>query len=98
MAMRRWVKFSLAGLAVVALAFGALAGTGAYFVLRNLDTRSATEPETLREFDVIKARFGIRQPLVEIVNPKAGDIRINRLIHPEGRQATRLHVITWKAE
>ncbi len=96
--MRRWVKFSLAGLAVIVVAFGVLAGTGAYFVLRNLDTRSATEPETLREFDLIRARFGARQPLLEIVNPKAGDIRINRLVHPEGLKATRLHVVSWKAE
>jgi hypothetical protein len=96
--VRTWVKVSLAGIALVVIGFVALAGTGAYFVLRNLDTRSATEAETLREFDAVRARFGARQPLVEITNPQAGDIRINRLVHPEGRRANTLHVVTWNAD
>ncbi|HYN08998.1 MAG TPA: hypothetical protein VES67_16565 [Vicinamibacterales bacterium] len=96
--MRTWVKVSLAGVALVVVGIAALAGTGAYFVLRNLDTRSATEAETLREFDVIRAKFGPRQPLVEIINPQSGDIRLNRLVHPEGRRATTLHVITWNVD
>ena len=92
------MKVSLAGIALVVIAFAALAGTGAYFVLRNLDTRTATEAETLREFDAVRARFGARQPLVEITNPQSGDIRINRLVHPEGRRASTLHVFTWNAD
>jgi hypothetical protein len=96
--MRTWVKVSLAGVALLVVGFVALAGTAGYFVFRNLDRRSATETETLREFDQIRARFPARQPLVEILNPQAGDIRINRTVHPEGRLATTLHVVTWNVD
>ena len=96
--MRTWVKVSLAGIALVVVGIAALAGTGAYFVFRNLDTRSASESETLREFDALRAKFGARQPLIEITNPRSGDIRINRLVHPEGRRANTLHVVTWNAD
>jgi hypothetical protein len=96
--MRTWVKASLAGVSLVVLGIAALAGTSAYFVFRNLDRRSATETETLRELDAIRARFGPRQPLVELTNPQSGDIRINRLVHPEGRRASTLHVVTWNAD
>jgi hypothetical protein len=96
--MRTWVKVSLAGVAVIVLAISALAGISAYFVFRNLDRRAATETETLREFDQIRAKFPARQPLVEIVNPQEGDIRINRLVHPQGLRASTLHVVGWNAD
>ena len=96
--MRTWVKVTLGGVLLVLVGFGALAGVAGYFVFRNLDTRAATETEALRDFDAVKARFGGRQPLVEIVSPHAGDIRVNRALHPEGRQATTLHVLTWDRE
>ena len=96
--MRTWVKVSLVGALLLLVAFGVLAGVGGYFFISNLDTRTASETEALRDFDVIKARFAGRQPLVEVVNPKAGDIRVNRTVHPEGRRATTLHVITWESD
>lgn len=96
--MRTWVKVSLAGVALFVVGVLALAGTAGYFVFRNLDRRAATETEALREFDQIRARFPARQPLVEILNPQAGDIQINRLVHPEGRLATTLHVVTWNVD
>jgi hypothetical protein len=92
------VKVSLAGVAVIVLAISALAGTSAYFVFRSLDRRAATEAETLREFDQIRARFPARPPLVEIVNPQEGDIRINRLVHPQGVRASTLHVVAWNVD
>ena len=96
--MRTWVKFTLGSVLLLLLAIGAIGGTGAYFVFRNLETHAAGETEALRDFDVIKARFGGRQPLVEIMNPGSGDVRINRAVHPEGRHATTLHVVTWDRE
>ena len=96
--MRTWVKVTLGGVLLGLIAIGALAGTGAYFVFRNLETHPAGETEALREIDALKARFAGRQPLVEIGNPKTGDVRINRAVHPEGRRATTLHVVTWEGE
>jgi hypothetical protein len=95
--MRTWVKFTIAGVSLAAIGFAALAGTGAYYVFRHMDTRSATEAESRREIDAVRARFTGRPPLIEIVNPQTGDIRINRLAHPEGRGVDTLHVITWNA-
>jgi len=96
--MKRWVKYTLIGVVIAIVGFAALAGTGAYYFLRHLDTRKATEADTLKEFDAIRARYPGRQPLIELVNPQAGDIRVHRLVHPQGLHATTLHVLTFNED
>jgi hypothetical protein len=96
--MRTWVKVTIAGVAVVVLGLAALAGMGAYFVLRHVDTRSANAVEAQREFDAVHAKFGARPPLIEVVDLAKADIRINRLTHPDGRRASTMHVLTWNAD
>ena len=93
--MRTWVKLTIAGGVVVVVAVLALAGTGAYFVFRHLDRHAATEMDARRAFDAIRARFQDRAPLVEIVDPKAADIRVNRLVHPGGRRGETMRVLSW---
>jgi hypothetical protein len=96
--MRTWVKGTLAGAALVA-SFGiALAGIGAYFVFGNLDRRNASEAEAIREMDAVRARFGARPPLVEIIDARRADIRINRLQNADGLGVTTLHIINWNPE
>lgn len=95
--MRTWVKITLCVVALFVTAFLALAGTGAYFVLRHLDTRTATEAETIREVEAIRARFAGRAPLVEVSSGRMDDIRINRAQSPDGRPVTTIHVISWKS-
>jgi hypothetical protein len=95
-ALPKWLKWTLVAIAAAFVLFAAIAGTGAYFFLRHLETGQAAEAETLKQVASIRARFPDRQPLVEIVNAAAGDIRINKLVHPEGRRATTLHVLTWE--
>ena len=94
--MRKWVKWTLAAFVGVIVLFLVVAGVGGYYVFRHLETSQTTETVVLKEFDAIRARFPERLPLVEIINPQAGDIRINKLTHPEGREATTLHVLTWE--
>lgn len=96
--MRTWVKASIIGVSLVVLAFAALAGTGAYYVLRNLDTHSANEAAALGEFQAIRTRFGTRPPLIEVVDPRVADIRMNRPTEPDGRPVSTFHVLTWTAE
>ena len=96
--MRPWIKWSLIVVAVLVLAFSALAGTGAYYFLRNLETRSATETDSRPDFDSIRSRFKDRAPLLEINDLQKADVRINRSTHPEGRRAETLHVINWNRE
>lgn len=92
------MKWTLAGFVGVVVLFVVFAGVGAYYVFRHLETGSTTEGATLKEFEAIRARFPERLPLVEIINPQSGDIRINKLTHPDRREATTLHILTWNAE
>jgi len=96
--VRKWVKWTLAAFVGVIVLFLVVAGVGGYYVFRHLETSQTTETVVLKEFDAIRARFPERLPLVEIINPQAGDIRINKLTHPEGREATTLHVLTWNRD
>ena len=98
MAIRRWLKWTLIAVAIAVVGFCILAGVGGYYFLRHLETGTATEVDTLKQFESIRARYGDRTPLVEIINPQSGDIRINKSRHPEGKEATELHVLTWEAE
>jgi len=97
-AMRPWLKWTLAAVAVLVLAFAALAGTGAYYFMRNLETRSATEADSRPDFDAIRARFKDRTPLIEITDLRHGDVKVNRSLHPEGRRAETLYVVNWNSE
>ena len=96
--MRTWVKVSLAGVALVVLAFMALAGTSAFFVMRHLDFRTATEAAALKEFEAIRSRFGERPHLIEVVDASKSDFRVRRPAQPDGRTISRLHVLTWTDE
>lgn len=96
--MQTWVKATLGGVAIIVVVVVALGGTGAYFVLSHLERKSIGEAGSLREIDAVRARFGSRPPLVEIVEPRRGDIRINRLQGPASPRVTTLHIINWKAE
>ena len=96
--MRTWVKGTLAGAAVI-LAIGlTLAGVGAYYILGHLERRNAGEPETRQAMDAVRARFGTRPPLVEVVDPRRAEIRINRLQDREGRRVATIHIMNWNAE
>ena len=96
--MRTWVKATLGGLALVAVALGALAATGAYFVMRHMEKRAGSESQAVQEIDAVKARFGSRAPLVEIIDPQRADIRINRPVEPSAQRVDTIHVINWKSE
>ncbi len=96
--MRTWVKGTLWGVALVAVAFAALAGTGTYFVLRSMDKKTGSEPEAVQAIDAVKARFGSRPPLVEIDDPRTADIRINRPADASPARVDTVHVINWKPD
>ena len=95
--MRTWVKATLAVIAVIVLCFVALAGTGAYYVFRGLDRRAGPEGEAVKAIAAVKGTFPPRPPLIEIVDPKRADIRINRSDTPAAAVKT-LHVINWNGE
>lgn len=96
--MRTWLKVTIAVVVLAAVALIALVGTGGYFFLRHLETGAATEADVGRDADVIRAKYAARAPLIEIVNIETADVRVHRTVHPEGRRAQTLHVLTWDAE
>ena len=96
--MRTWVKATLGGVALIAVALAALAATGAYFVLRHMEKRAGSEAEAVQEIDTLKARFGSRPPLVEIIDPQRADIRINRPVEASASRVDTIHVINWKTD
>jgi hypothetical protein len=96
--MRTWVKATIGTVVVLALGFAALAGTGAYYFFRQLESRTATEAQTQPEFDAVLKRFVGRVPLVEIADLRAGDIRIHRAAHPQGRRAATVYILTWDGD
>jgi hypothetical protein len=93
--MRTWVKVTIGSVALIILAFSALAGTSAYFFFRHLEKRTATETEVKKEFEAVRVRFAARPPMIAIVDPKAGDFKIQRTAHPQGLRAQTMHVMTW---
>jgi hypothetical protein len=96
--MRTWIKVTVGGAALIALCFGALAGTGAYFVFRHLDKRTVAEVESVTAIEAVKTRFGTRPALIEIRDPRIGDIRINRPDEPSKSPVDTVHVINWKSQ
>jgi hypothetical protein len=96
--MRTWVKVSIVGASLAVLAFVALAGTGAFFVLRRLNVSTATEGDVTKDFDAIRSRFGARPPLIEVTDVRGRDFKINRPQQADGRPISTLHVLTWTQE
>jgi hypothetical protein len=96
--MRTWVKATLGGVALIAVAVIALAGTGAYFVFRHLEKRAVDEAASVQAINAVRARFGPRPPLVEIADPRRADIRINRSNAPSTSRVDTIHVINWKSD
>jgi hypothetical protein len=96
--MRTWVKATLGGVALIAVAIVALAGTGMYFVFRHMENRAGSEAEAVQTIDAVKARFGSRPPLVEIIDPQRADIRINRPAEADAAPVDTIHIINWKGD
>ncbi|MBA2258620.1 MAG: hypothetical protein H0W18_06970 [Acidobacteria bacterium] len=95
--MRTWVKATIGVGALATVCILALAGIASYFVLGNLERRGAPEATVLSEIEIIRTRFGSRQPLIEIVDARKGDVRINRLAG-SGARVTTFHVVSWNAD
>ena len=93
--MRKWVKYTLIAFVAAVIGFCVLAGVGAYYFLRHLETSEVSEANTKPEFEAVRKKFEGRAPMIEVVDLKSGDIKVARTRHPEGRRADTLHVLTW---
>ena len=96
--MRTWHKATLGVLIAMLAIVAVLGGTAAYFVLGNLEKSITGEAEANNEMDAVRKRYAPRTPLLEIVDPRTGDIRINREQGPAAARVGTVHIINWKAE
>jgi len=96
--MRTWVKVTIGGVALVAVAFAVLGGTAAYYVMRHLEERASEEAEAVKAIEAVKARFPARPPLIEIADPARADIKINRATEASTTPVDTIHVMNWKHE
>jgi len=96
--MRKWVKVTIGGVALVVLVLAALGGTAAYYVMRNLEERPAGEAEAVKLIEGVKARFGPRPPLIEVADPRRADVRVNRAADASATRVDTIHVLNWKSE
>jgi hypothetical protein len=96
--MRTRVKVTLAGVALIVVALVALGATGAYFVFRHMEARAGSEAEVVQAIDSVKARFGSRPPLIEIIDPRSADIRINRPVEASPARVDTIHIVSWKSD
>lgn len=96
--MRTWVKVTLGGAAILAIALAALGGMGAYFVLRNMEKTERPEADAVKAIELAKARFGTRPPLIEIADPRRAEIRINRPADASSTPVSTVHIINWNSE
>src|SRR3982750_2161290 len=63
-----------------------------------MDKRQASEPEAVQAIESVKPRFGVRPPLVEIVDPRTADIRITRVAEASPVHVDTVHIINWNSE
>jgi hypothetical protein len=94
--MRTRTRVTLWVLGVGCGALLIVAGLATFIVLRNVETVASAEREAVVEFERVRARFPPRPPLVEIVGPRRGAIRINRpAASAERRHVEAFHVLAW---
>ncbi len=96
--MRTGAKVTIGVVIAIVAIVAALAGTGAYFVLRNLEKTTTTEAAADNEMDAVRTRYAPRPPLVEIVDPRTADVRINREPSPTAAPVGTVHIVNWKSE
>jgi hypothetical protein len=83
---------------LIVVAVLALAATGTYVVLRHMEKRAGSEADAAESIDAVKARFGSRAPLVEIIDPRTAEIRINRSVEASPAAVDTIHVLNWKSD
>ncbi len=94
--MRPRTRVALWVLSVGCGALLVVVGLAAFIVLRNTMAVASAEREAVIEFERVRAQFPLRPPLVEIVDPRRGAIRINRPpASAERRHVEAFHILAW---
>ena len=84
---------------VVVVALLAIAGRGAYIVLRNLSITRSTASLAAEQFDELRRQFPERPPLIQIDDPMHARVHVNHA-HPSAplTQVGGFEILVWQAE
>lgn len=89
----------LLGIAIgIPAAFAVFSAIVAFIVLRTLETTTAQPAAATAAFEEIRRSFPQRPPLIEVVNLRAGDVKINRQPGAPRKAIANLHYIVWDPE
>ena len=96
MAVRTWIKITLAVAALGMLGMCAIAGAGVYYVSKHVKTTRVSSSSAIKQFDDALTRFQGQKPLIEI----DGADRIRQTRNPADlptapHKATNLVVKAW---
>jgi hypothetical protein len=92
MTRRKALLWLAIGIPVAIVAF---AGSIAFVILRTLESSEGTPESAAAAFDAVRRQFPQRPPLVEFVNLKTGDVRINRVAGAPRKAVNTLHFMMW---
>lgn len=97
MAVKTWIWVVVGSIFVMGIALIVVAGTGLYWVARNVDIEPATGASAAQQFEHALARFEGQRPLVEIVGddwillPERGAGR-----EDTAREIDAIQVLVWE--
>jgi len=96
--MTRRGKILLAVAIVVPVAFLIFAATMAYLVLSTIETTQSAPDAATVTFDEVRRAFPGRPPLIEVVNLRAANVRINRDPNRPRKPVDKLHFLIWSPD
>lgn len=92
MSKRRILLFIAIGVPVLFILFSA---SVAFIVLRTLESTPASETSAATAFDDVRRTFPDRPPLVQIVDLRRRDVRINRAPNAPRKKVDTLYFMLW---
>ena len=93
--MTRRGKILLTIAIVVPVAFLIFAATVAYVILSTIETTRSAPDAATATMEEVRRAYPARPPLIEVVNLRAADVRINRDPNRPRKPVDKLHFLIW---
>ena len=93
--MTRRAKVLLAIAIVVPVAFLIFAATMAFIVLRTLETKETAPAAAATAFEEVRRSFPARPPLIEVVDLRSANVRVNRQPASPRKPVDKLYFMVW---
>ena len=96
--MTRRGKILLAVAIVIPVAFLISAATVAYLVLSTIETTRSAPDAATATFEEVRRAFAGRPPLIEVVDLRTANVRINRDATRPRKPVDKLHFLIWSPD